>query len=195
MIAHRKGDLLVDIGCDQLRPPVAVICTDEADRRAVVQQAREDYFLVAAVSLRKPCALQHVYGRPEPKLEEVEQRRLVWHLWKARIVPHEVEPACGILTWQRPAWIAFSRGVDRGLDDHQLVHRLGELVVRHLGAMEIVHGLLLCRCSRNKQRGLEIFTIGQMYWIHQPPTRLGGHRGKNNGSPSRKMRAMAVAMD
>src|SRR5690349_19980275 len=91
---------------------------------------------------------------PEPQAKEVEQSGPVRHLWQTRVVPHEVEPPSCVLTRWRFARIAFSRGVDRGLDDHQLVHGRGQLLVRHLGAVEIIHGtILLWALSRDRKTG------------------------------------------
>ena len=43
--ADRPGHFLIDIGLDQLRPPIAVVAADEADGRDVVQQAGEHHLL------------------------------------------------------------------------------------------------------------------------------------------------------
>ena len=58
-------------------------------------------------------------------------------------MPHEVQATGGVLPRWRLARVALPRGVDRGLHDHQLVHGLGQLVVRELGTIEIVHGAIL----------------------------------------------------
>jgi hypothetical protein len=66
-----------------------------------------------------------------------------------------MESAGSVLARWRRARIAFSGGVDRGLNDHQLVHGIGHLLVRHLGAMEIVHCVILLstRSQRLRNKG------------------------------------------
>ena len=108
MVAHRERDLLIDVGCDQLRGPVAVIGADETGGGAVVHQAGEDHLLVAAVLQRKTRALQHVRRRPEPVVEKIEQGWPRRHLRQARIVPHEMQPTGGVLARRRIARIALA---------------------------------------------------------------------------------------
>ena len=69
--AYRPGDFGVDIGLDQLRPPIAVIAADEPGGRDVVQQAGEHHLLGQPALDRVPRALQQMHRRAEAVFEEI----------------------------------------------------------------------------------------------------------------------------
>ena len=91
MISDCPGHLFVDIGLEELRPPIAVIGADESADRDVVEQAGQDHFFRQAIRLCKVGALQQVLLAAEDKaqLDEIHQRRFLGHLGKAWIVAHE----------------------------------------------------------------------------------------------------------
>src|SRR5665213_644927 len=91
MVTDRPAHLLVDIGLDELRTPIAVIAADEADDRDVMQEARQYHFLFQAVLLGEVGALQEMLLRTarEAELEKIQQHRLLGHLGQARVLAHE----------------------------------------------------------------------------------------------------------
>ena len=133
MVADREAHLLVDVGLDELRRPVPVIGANESARGDVVQQAREDDLLARAVLLREARTLQHVGGRAEPILEEVEEGRLVGHARQARVMPHQIKLALVVRRGQGVARVTLPRRVDGGLDDDESVQLFDLRVVGGLG--------------------------------------------------------------
>ncbi|MEI9851702.1 MAG: hypothetical protein WDN24_13620 [Sphingomonas sp.] len=85
----RPGDLLVDIGLDHRRAPIAVIARDEAGDADVVEQAGQRDLLAVPIVQRQPRALHDMLDIAEAPLEEVDQRRPLGHRRDARIGAHQ----------------------------------------------------------------------------------------------------------
>src|SRR5579863_10761341 len=96
------ADFFVDVWFDELGTPVTVVAADEAHDADVVQQAGEDDVLAAAL---EPCmarTLQKMLARAEAQAVKIDELRLVGHLRKPRIVPHQ-EFFAGVLGLLRRA--------------------------------------------------------------------------------------------
>ena len=116
VIADGPRDLLVHVGLEHLRRPVAVVATDEAGDADVVQQAREHELLGDPVLLREPGTLHQVVRGAEAVLEEIEQRGPLGHTRQARILAHHHELAV-VGPGERHPRISVARDVDDRLHD------------------------------------------------------------------------------
>ncbi len=141
--ADRPAHLLVDIGLDQLRAPVAVVAADEAHHADVVQKARQHHLLTVPGLARERRALQQVIGGREALPEEIDQLWLLRHLRQPRIGAHQ-EVLAGILRHQRGAAFHLDLAVAQGEQ-----HRLGRDLL-----VELEHHALfeLVRLFRKGQR-------------------------------------------
>ncbi len=92
MLLDGPGHFLADVRAHKLGAPIAVIGADEAAIGDVVQQAGDDDLLVVAAIERQLGALQEVVvgDLAEAVAEEIEQGRLVRHLFEpGRVAHHE----------------------------------------------------------------------------------------------------------
>ena len=137
MGADRPAHLLVHVGLDHLRAPIAVVAADEADDRDVVKEAGQHDLLAVPVLERERRALQQMVGRGEPAAEIVDEGGLLRHFRKARVLAHEEELA-GVLRLQRGATCHLDPAVGQIAQ-----HRLGDDVLEfmHHALFELVCAL------------------------------------------------------
>ena len=151
---NRPDRLLVEIGLDELRAPVAVVAPDEAHDGDVVQQAGEDQLFRKARLPGVMRALQQVHRGAEAILEEIDQRRRLRHRGQARIVAHHQLGAGPGLEQRagggRRAHVAVGIHVQPRLDHdmvefarHLFFQRIGALRQRRGGGRGVRHGALL----------------------------------------------------
>src|ERR1700736_1236568 len=178
--AHRPAHLLVDVGLDQLRAPIAVVGADEAGHADVVQQAGEHHLLAHAVLARELGALEQVLGGGEAAFEEVDQGRLVGHRRQPRVGTHQ-HVFGGIFLLQPRAALHLDLAVGE-IEQHRLgddaLELLGHALLKLVGAFGQgrcgvrSHGMLRIGCSRQAIARGRLVNAG-------PPARCVG--GDNPG--------------
>lgn len=83
------GDLGINVRCDHLLAPIAVISAYEPTDRYVVQQAGRNGFFIMSCQTGETGALKEMVRVDKPLTEEVQKARPLGHFGEPGVVPHD----------------------------------------------------------------------------------------------------------